>query len=168
VPKSGELPVRRRKLSTQDFLKEQNQVYSKLQPDRENGRGANSLSYKPIDPKRIATGANNRAPDRVHFNFSLVNNYEARVQLASPEHHNYSVTQQTYRRPVQEFEARFTQLGFSHSQPGQPFHWSLTNIFNGEQVLSTKNRKFLIEEKFSEIGLVLPNDRIFGLGLSNR
>lgn len=35
-------------------------------------------------------------------------------------------------------------------------------------MLTTKNRKFLIQEKFSEIGMVLPNDRIFGLGLSNR
>jgi len=26
----------------------------------------------------------------------------------------------------------------------------------------------VIQEKFSEIGLVLPNDKIFGLGLSNR
>lgn len=73
-----------------------------------------------------------------------------------------------YHRTVQEFEARFTQLGFNLSKPGEPFHWSLTNIFNGEQVLTTVNRKFLLQEKFSEIGMVLPNNRIFGLGLSNR
>lgn len=44
----------------------------------------------------------------------------------------------------------------------------MTNIFNGEQVLTTKNRKFFVAEKFSEIGMVLPNNRLFGLGLSNR
>ena len=34
--------------------------------------------------------------------------------------------------------------------------------------MTTKNRKFLVQEKFSEIGMVLPNNRIFGLGMSNR
>jgi hypothetical protein len=34
--------------------------------------------------------------------------------------------------------------------------------------LTTKNRKFIVQEKFSEIGMVLPNNRLYGLGLSNR
>ena len=29
-------------------------------------------------------------------------------------------------------------------------------------------RKFLLQDKFSEIGMILPNNRILGLGLSNR
>lgn len=35
-------------------------------------------------------------------------------------------------------------------------------------ILTTKNRKFIVQDKFSEIGMVLPNNRLFGLGLSNR
>lgn len=54
------------------------------------------------------------------------------------------------------------------SQKQDPFWFSFTNIFNGQQVMTTKNRKLVIQEKYSEIGMVLPNKRIFGLGTSNR
>jgi hypothetical protein len=134
-----------RKLSTAEFLKEKNQVYHKLQPDaKSSARGDNKLSYRPVDPKDVASGDNNKVPQKVNFNFSLVNNYEARVQLTNNEGQNYSVTDRTYHRIVQEFEARFTQLGFEHSEAGEPFYWSLTNIFDGQEILTTKNRKFLV------------------------
>lgn len=90
----------KRRFSTAEFLKENNQVYNKLQPDAKNGRGANKLSYKPINPDEVATGDNNKVPEYVNFNFSLVNNYEARVQLTSTEGQNYSVADRTYHRIV--------------------------------------------------------------------
>lgn len=84
-------------------------------------------------------------PEYVNFNFSLVSNYEARVQLtANDSKTNYSVTNETYPRIVQEFEARFSQLGFKTPGPNEPFYWSMKNIFNGEEIISTKNRKFII------------------------
>lgn len=43
----------RKLASVETFLKEKNQVYNRLQPDAENGRGANKMSYKPVDPKDI-------------------------------------------------------------------------------------------------------------------
>jgi len=45
-----------RKLTTQEFLKENNQSYFKLQ---NSGEGGGKSSYKPIDPERIKTGLNN-------------------------------------------------------------------------------------------------------------
>lgn len=168
VPASREGETQRGAISSQAFLKEQNQVYRRLQPDAEQGLGADSLSYQHIDPEVAAAGADNHAAEKVNFRFALLSNYEARVQLTSAAGHNYSVTDEIFPRPVQEFEARFTQLGFQHSEAGKPFDWSLANIFTDEPVLSTKNRKFIVGDKFSEIGLLLPNDRIFGLGLSNR
>jgi len=59
--------------------------------------------------------------------------------------HNFSVPNEVYRRPIQEFEARFTQLGFKYPTTGsKEFHWSLSNIYTGEEIISTKNRKFLV------------------------
>jgi hypothetical protein len=69
---------------------------------------------------------------------------------------------------VEEFEARFTQLGMQMSKQNEPFYFSLTNPFNGESVMTTKNRKFVVQEKYSEMGMVLPTSRLFGLGTSNR
>jgi hypothetical protein len=44
----------------------------------------------------------------------------------------------------------------------------MKNIYNNETILNTTNRKMIIQDKYSEIGFVLPNDNIFGLGIANR
>jgi len=36
----------------------------------------------------------------VHFNFSLVSNYEARLQIGAKDGSNFSVSNETYNRPV--------------------------------------------------------------------
>jgi hypothetical protein len=38
---------------------------------------------------------------------------------------------------------------------------------NGAEVLSTDKRKFVVSEKFTEIGFRLPTKRLFGLGQHN-
>lgn len=39
---------------------------------------------------------------------------------------------------------------------------------DNETLATTKMRKLEVQEKFSEIGFTLPNDRCFGLGPTNR
>jgi len=58
--------------------------------------------YQPVDPKQIATGLNNEMAEKVNFRFSLVSNYEARVQMVVANHsgQNFSVPNEVYRRPV--------------------------------------------------------------------
>jgi len=143
--------------------KEISQSYKRLQPE-----GDGSLKYKTVEPEQVPTGVNNLAATQVAFNFTLINNYQARVQIGAAGGNNYSVPNETSPRNVEEFEARFTMMGMSMSQADEPFWFSFTNIFNGEQVMTTKNRKLVVQEKFSEIGMVLPNKRVFGLGTSNR
>lgn len=58
------------------------------------------MVYKPVDPKRIPTGEGNKMLPEVHFNFSLVSNYEARLQIGAKDGNNYSVSNETYNRPV--------------------------------------------------------------------
>ena len=141
------------------------QTYNRLQSAEGLKAGQ---SYRPVDPSKIPTGQNNRIPEQIAFNFSLISNYHARVQIGALGQSNFSVPNETFARPVQEFEARFTQLGLEMAKEKETFGWSLKNIFNGEQIISTKNRKFVIQEKYSEIGFVLPNDRLFGLRISNK
>jgi hypothetical protein len=74
----------------------------------------------------------------------LVNNYEARVQIGAVGGKNYSVTNESSPRIVQEFEARFTQLGFNLSGANQTFSWSLRNIYNNETIVNTTNRKMIV------------------------
>lgn len=90
------------------------------------------------------------------------------MQIGAVGGNNFSVPNETSPRNVEEFEARFTMMGMNMSKKNEPFWFSFTNIFNGQEVMTTKNRKFVVQEKFSEIGMVLPNKRVFGLGTSNR
>jgi len=58
---------------------------------------------------------------------------------------NFSVSDKVYHRPVEDFEARLTQVGFNYSKnESEQFHWSLSNIYTGEEIISTKNRKLII------------------------
>lgn len=81
----------------QEFLKEHNQVYARLQPD---GVGNTSMRYKPVPPENVTIGENNEAAPSVNFRFALVSNYEARVQLTNMRGQNYSVAEEIYHRPV--------------------------------------------------------------------
>jgi hypothetical protein len=76
----------------------------------------------------------------------------------------YKVSDVAFERPVMSFEARFTQVGFEQSGSDQPYSFNFSDIYTGETLISTYKRKLVIEEKFSEIGFVLPTKRIFGLG----
>lgn len=59
-------------------------------------------------------------------------------------------------------------MGLQVSGGDEPFSFSFKNSFNGEDILTTKNRKFVVQNKYSEIGMVLPTSRLFGLGNGNR
>ena len=45
-----------------------------------------------------------------------------------------------------------------------PFTFKFGNIYNKETLLTTEKRKLVVSDKFSEIGMVLPTKRVFGLG----
>ena len=74
----------------------------------------------------------------------------------------YRVSDEAFPRPVLSFEARFTQVGFV--QKTNPYSFSMSNIYNGETLISTERRKLIVSDKFSEIGFNLPTNRVFGLG----
>ena len=64
-----------------------------------------------------------------------------------------------------EHEARLTQVAFE--TVNSPFSMSFGNIYSKNTILSTKNRKLFVSDKFSEMGFILPTRRCFGLGQRN-
>lgn len=72
------------------------------------------------------------------------------------------MSEDVFKRPVLAWEARLSQLNFKYSK--ENFHFSFGNIYSGETIISTENRKMLVSDYFSEIGFVLPSDRCYGLG----
>lgn len=56
-------------------------------------------------------------------------------------------------------------MGFVQSF--NPYSFNMSNIYNGETLITTQNRKLVISEKFSEIGFTLPTNRLYGFGQHN-
>jgi hypothetical protein len=53
---------------------------------------------------------------------SLIDNYQARVVIQDANQTNYQVKEEAFKRPVESFEARLTQVGFAvKSDDENPF-----------------------------------------------
>ena len=121
-----------------------------------------------MNPHLIGNGPNNEWLDNINLEFAMLDNYQVRLIASDPSTDTqYTVSDYAFPRPVLSFEARFTQVGFVQSEAPAPYYFNLSNIYNGETLVSTYKRKLVVSDKFSEIGFVLPTDRIFGLGQHN-
>ena len=94
-------------LTTKPSNKEIAQSYKRLQKDSDS----QTMTYKTVEPDQVPTGINNMVATQVAFNLTLINNYQARIQIGAVGGNNYSVPNETSPRNVEEFEARFTMLG---------------------------------------------------------
>jgi hypothetical protein len=64
---------------------------------------------------------------------------------------------------------KLSDFGFtSVEHEAEPFSFNLTNPGNNEEVISTYKRKLAVSDLFSELGLVLPTKRLYGIGQHNR
>jgi len=88
------------------------------------------------------------------------------VRISDATRPSYSVSEDVFPRKAESHESRLSQVGFEYADG--PFSFKFRNIYNNETLINTEKRKFVVSEKFSEIGMVLPTKRIFGLGQGNR
>jgi len=88
------------------------------------------------------------------------------VKISDATKPSYSVSEEVFPRKAESHESRLNQVGFEYSN--RPFSFKFGDIYTKETLINTEKRKFVISEKFSEIGMVLPTKRIFGLGQGNR
>ncbi len=66
--------------------------------------------------------------------------------------------------------SKLSDFGFTTIQADSPdpFNFNLTNPSSQENVVSSYKRKLAVSYLFSELGLVLPTKRIYGIGQHNR
>lgn len=93
---------------------------------------------------------------------------QARVLITNPDNDandtlRRQVNPNLFPRPDLEIESRLQQVGFIYNRTGS-FSFNFTDIYAQETLISSTYRKLLITDLYSEIGLVLPTQRCFGLG----
>jgi hypothetical protein len=82
----------------------------------------NGHIYKPVVPKNIINDtASNKWATYAYLNVTLVDNYRARVVIADANNTIYQVDEKVFPRPVEEHEARLTQLAWNLNTNGPAF-----------------------------------------------
>ena len=131
----------------------------------------NGTNYRPVNPTYIINSKNNDWSARINVSVTMNQGQQARVLLTNPDLDPQDaarriVNEDFLPRPNLEIESRLQQVGF-HYNATAAFAFNFTDIYSQETLVSTMYRKLLITDLYSEVGLVLPTQRCFGLGQRN-
>jgi hypothetical protein len=114
---------------------------------------------------------NNVWAPQLNLSVTMNKGQQSRVLIYNPEN-DYNdtarrmVNPDLFPRPEQEIESRLQQVGFKYNTTGS-FSFNFTDIYSNETLVTTLYRKLHVTDLYSEIGLVLPTQRCFGLGQRN-
>ena len=121
-----------------------------------------------MNPRYVANSTNNTWAQNVHINVQMNSNNQARVSILNSDTNPNEtarrlVNSKLFPRPPLEIEARLQQAGFVYKSKDS-FAFNFTDIYSGETLLTTTYRKMVLTDFYSEVGLVVPTQRCFGLG----
>ncbi len=126
-------------------------------------------NYRPVNPTYIINNDNiNVWAGRINVSVTMNKGQQARVLITNPDNDaNETLRRQVnpdlFPRPDLEIESRLQQVGFKYNKTAS-FSFNFTDIYAQETLITSMYRKLLITDLYSEIGLVLPTQRCFGLG----
>ena len=124
-----------------------------------------------MNPKYVLNSENNTWAQNVQVKIDMNNNNQARVQVINSdtdpnETSHRQVNTDLFPRPKLEIESRLQQVGFTYNTT-RSFAFGFSDIYSKETLITTTYRKLLLTDLYSEIGLVVPTQRCFGLGQRN-
>lgn len=132
-----------------------------------NDEPSTVVTYKPVNPASIPTGANNQWVSQLTYNFTKPAKKTVRLTLTNAKNPDqYKVSDDLLPRPADA--TLLSTLKNETKLSINSDHFSFTfKDKNDKEILSTEKRKFAISDKFSEIGFRLPTRRLYGLGQRN-
>lgn len=119
-----------------------------------------------MDPQQIPNingdTTNNKWADTVQFNLTVIDGQAAHLTVFSPDN-SYPVPNDLFVRPAEA--GKLADVGASLDTNN--FAIKLGKDTTGKPIIDTTNRKLLLSDKFSEMGIIVPTTRLWGLGQRN-
>ena len=117
------------------------------------------------DPRLIPTGANNELIKNVYFEIGQADSNVAYVILTDAIKTRYSIPESMANKPKTSPPMRLDMCGFKYFDDpfGFEFRKDTSNV-----LLSTQNSALVLYDKYIQMDINLPSQRIYGLGERQR
>jgi hypothetical protein len=124
--------------------------------------------YKPVDPSKVTTGKNNEWIAEVTLKVTLANQNMARLQVYDAKTKEYEIPEELFERPKEDIQTSLSKSFNTTADAAANFGFNVMNRDSGKPIVSSGKRKFVIQDKFKEMGFEIASQEVYGLGLSNR
>ena len=125
------------------------------------GNQFNSVSL--LDPTTIPTAENNEVLDQISFEIGQSDFKTSYLMLSDAKKTRYSIPDSVTPKPKYQQIYRTDMCGLSIET--NPFTFTFTDSKDNDSVLVTsKNSHFYMTDKYIQLDLQLPSQRIYGLG----
>ena len=110
-----------------------------------------------------STGANNDYLKQVGFTFGAVGYKQAvlRLQDAS-DPTRFEIPEDIVKKADIPYQYRLDMVGFELQD--KPFSFSFKSTANNEKLIDTFNQTFVMQDKYTQIDMAIPSNRVYGFG----
>lgn len=127
--------------------------------------GADAHVYKPVDPSAVTVDDSNKWIKEVNLTMTLPKQNLAKLRLYDSDKPGFSIPDELFERLPENTQ---TSVEEAFSVSLSPFAFEIKDRVSGQPIIKTEKRKFVMQDKFKELGLTIKSQNVYGLGLSNR
>lgn len=118
-----------------------------------------------VNARAIPVGINNQFISNVSFTFGMVDFKVGYLQMTDANSPRYSIPLEAVNGPKPQSQFRLEMLGLELGQSTGPFSFSYTDVTDKNNVLlHTYNSTLVFMDKFIQMDLQFPSQRVFGMG----
>jgi alpha-glucosidase (family GH31 glycosyl hydrolase) len=119
-----------------------------------------------VDPKTIPLGKNNRKIEKVKFKFGQATFGRSFLSLASAEDNvtRWDIPDDLVARDHSSIQGRLNMSNFEANLDPFWFKLGITSDGNREVLIDTENQAFVFLDKYIQLDMKLPTQKIFGFG----
>lgn len=124
--------------------------------------GAKNLS---VDAKTIPVGVNNQIVEKVRFKFGQSARGRSFLSLSDEEDpKRWDIPEDVVAKDKEDIAGRLNMSNFKVSTDPFWFQFGISSGSSSEVLIDTKDQALVMMDKFIQIDMKLPTQKIFGLG----
>jgi len=120
-----------------------------------------------VEPQTILEGVNNDIISEIAFEIGQADYKTAYVSLSDARNLRYSPPEDLVGKKSSNQNMRLDMCGLTYSTK-DTFDFTFTSTRDGSELVSSKGGNFLMLDKYIQLDLTLPSQRIYGLGERTR